>query len=281
MPYNAKILKYASNRENFGSLEETENVGVGYVGNAACGDMLKIYLKVDENQIITDIKVKSYGCGCAIASTALAAEKLKGRSVEAALQLTDKELADELELPGVKKHCSVLAQAAVKKAVENYKSKNSNNEYEFEVSKKQLMQDENEMKTGSGCCGGGSEVFIDQKEIKVPTNRNIKTMEELVLTEAAKKRLLQIVKLYPEAVGVVISSQAGGCAGNSYNLEVSFDVDSSMKSYIFDDLQIFVPKSSLMFVFGLTIDYQETETQAGFIFKNPNAKMCGCGSSFR
>lgn len=267
MAYNSKILEYANKRERFGGLEETKEVGVGYVGNAACGDMLKVYIKVNEFDLIEDVKVKSYGCGCAIASTALAAEKLIGRTIDQALQLTDKELADELDLPGIKKHCSVLAQAAVKKAVENYQSKQG--EYEFEISKSAL-NNETEKPVSNGCCNKGG------SELKKPA----KNITHFILTDSAKARLRQIVKLYPEAIGIKISSQAGGCAGNSYNLEIAYDVENDVQSYVFDDFTIFVPKASLMYVLGSTIDYQETETKAGFVFQNPSLKMCGCGSSF-
>lgn len=293
MPYNSKILDYASRRKHFGALDESNEVGVGYVGNAACGDMLKVYIKVNEHNIIEDVKVKSYGCGCAIASTALAAEKLMGKSVDDALRLTDAEIAAELDLPGIKKHCSVLAQSAVKKAVENYRSKanerandkakdtlNTDSEgyIELEMSKNELLGN-NLSNNEKKCCNSvndSEQVYLKQEK-KMPNT----SMEMFTVTPQAQARFYEIIKLYPEARGIIISSQAGGCAGNSYNLEIAKDIPSAANEYQFNDLTIFVPKHSLMFVLGVTIDYESTDTQAGFKFINPNAKMCGCGSSFR
>lgn len=137
MPYNNKILTYAKKREMYGKITNDKDTGVGYVGNAACGDMLRVHIKVierDGKKIIDDVKVQTYGCGCAIASTALAAEKLIGKTIEEALQLKDVDLANELELPAIKKHCSVLAEAAVKNAVQNYHEKQSGEWQEVNVS---------------------------------------------------------------------------------------------------------------------------------------------------
>lgn len=123
MTYNPKIMAHAQNPNNIGALDtQSEHVGTGFVGNAACGDMLKIQILV-ENGIIKDVKSKIFGCGCAIASTSLATEKLKGMTLENAKNLTDKEIAEELGLPAIKLHCSVLAARGVLRAIKNYHEK--------------------------------------------------------------------------------------------------------------------------------------------------------------
>lgn len=123
MTYNPKIMEHAQNPNNIGALDaKSEHVGTGFVGNAACGDMLKIQILV-ENGIIKDVKSKIFGCGCAIASTSLATEKLKGMTLDTAKNLTDKEIAEELGLPAIKLHCSVLAARGVLRAIKNYHEK--------------------------------------------------------------------------------------------------------------------------------------------------------------
>ena len=103
------------------------DVATGMVGAPACGDVMKLDLKLDIDGIIKDVKFKTYGCGSAIASSSLFVDMLKGRSVEEAKQIKDKEIAEALELPPIKLHCSVLAEAAIKKAIQNWDEKNDRN----------------------------------------------------------------------------------------------------------------------------------------------------------
>ena len=119
--YNAKVLEIFKNPKNVGSLKGAN--GIGKVGNAACGDIMKIYIKVDNN-IITDVKFNTFGCGSAIASSSMATEMIKGKSLDDALELTNKAVAEALDgLPAHKMHCSVLAEEAIKAAIDDYKEK--------------------------------------------------------------------------------------------------------------------------------------------------------------
>ena len=119
MNYSAKVMDHFTNPRNVGEIEDAN--GVGVVGNAKCGDIMKIYLKIDENDIITDVKFKTFGCGAAIATSSMATELIKGKSVSEALTLTNSAVVEALEgLPPVKIHCSVLAEEAVKSAVADY-----------------------------------------------------------------------------------------------------------------------------------------------------------------
>ena len=124
MPYNDKLLDHYENPRNVGSLnKDKDTVGTGLVGAPACGDVMKLQIEVDEIGVIIDAKFKTFGCGSAIASSSLVTEWVKGRKVDEAVEITNKEIAKELALPPVKIHCSVLAEDAIKAAVADYKSK--------------------------------------------------------------------------------------------------------------------------------------------------------------
>lgn len=120
--YSEKVMDHFRNPRNVGILEDAD--GVGEVGNPVCGDIMKIYLKIEDNRI-TDVKFETFGCGSAIASSSMATELIKGKSVEDALKLTNKAVMEALDgLPAHKIHCSVLAEEAIKKAVQNYYDRN-------------------------------------------------------------------------------------------------------------------------------------------------------------
>ena len=122
MQYSEKVLDHFTHPRNVGEIEDAN--GVGEVGNAKCGDIMKIYLKVSDDGIIEDVKFKTFGCGAAIATSSMATEMVKGKSLEEALKLTNKAVAEALDgLPAHKIHCSVLAEEAVKAAVKDYYDK--------------------------------------------------------------------------------------------------------------------------------------------------------------
>ncbi|MBR5140340.1 MAG: Fe-S cluster assembly scaffold protein NifU [Clostridia bacterium] len=122
MNYSEKVMDHFTNPRNVGEIEDAS--GVGVVGNAKCGDIMKIYLKIDDNDVITDCKFKTFGCGAAIATSSMATELIKGKTVAEALALTNSAVVEALEgLPPVKVHCSVLAEEAVKSALADYYTK--------------------------------------------------------------------------------------------------------------------------------------------------------------
>ena len=122
MKYSEKVMDHFTNPRNVGEIENAD--GVGVVGNAKCGDIMKMYLKIDENDVIVDCKFKTFGCGAAIATSSMATELIKGRTVKEALELTNSAVVEALEgLPAVKVHCSVLAEEAVKSALADYYTK--------------------------------------------------------------------------------------------------------------------------------------------------------------
>ena len=124
MAYSDKVLDHYENPRNVGSFnKEDSNVGTGMVGAPACGDVMKLQIKMGENGIIEDAKFKTYGCGSAIASSSLVTEMLKGRTLDEAQAIKNTSIVEELALPPVKIHCSVLAEDAIKAAIKDYKSK--------------------------------------------------------------------------------------------------------------------------------------------------------------
>jgi nitrogen fixation NifU-like protein len=124
MAYSDKVIDHYENPRNVGTLDkEDPNVGTGLVGAPACGDVMRLQLKISDEGIIQDAKFKTFGCGSAIASSSLVTEWVKGRSVDDATRITNKDIAQELSLPPVKIHCSVLAEDAIKAAVEDFKKK--------------------------------------------------------------------------------------------------------------------------------------------------------------
>ncbi len=126
MAYSEKVIEHYENPRNVGSMDkEDKNVGTGMVGAPSCGDVMKLQIKVSEDGIIEDAKFKTYGCGSAIASSSLATEWLKGKSLAEASTIQNSAIASELELPPVKIHCSILAEDAIKAAIEDWKAKNA------------------------------------------------------------------------------------------------------------------------------------------------------------
>jgi nitrogen fixation NifU-like protein len=124
MAYSKEVIDHYENPRNVGAFAKDEqNVGTGLVGAPACGDVMKLQIKVADDGTITEAKFKTFGCGSAIASSSLVTEWVKGKNIDEAVKITNKEIAEELSLPPVKIHCSVLAEEAVKAAIEDYKKR--------------------------------------------------------------------------------------------------------------------------------------------------------------
>lgn len=124
MAYSEKVIDHYENPRNVGSMDKDErNIGTGMVGAPACGDVMRLQIKVSDDGVIEDAKFKTYGCGSAIASSSLLTEWVKGKTLDEAGMIKNTEIAEELELPPVKIHCSVLAEDAIKAAIDDYKKK--------------------------------------------------------------------------------------------------------------------------------------------------------------
>ena len=136
MAYSEKVIDHYQNPKNVGTLDKSsKNVGTGLVGAPECGDVMRLQIEVDDaTGMITDAKFKTFGCGSAIASSSLATEWLKGKSVDDALKIDNMSIVEELNLPPVKIHCSVLAEDAIKAAINDYREKNGMEKIKFEES---------------------------------------------------------------------------------------------------------------------------------------------------
>jgi nitrogen fixation NifU-like protein len=125
MAYSDKVIDHYENPRNVGSFEKDDpTVGTGMVGAPACGDVMKLQIKVNSGGVITDARFKTYGCGSAIASSSLVTEWVKGKTLDQAREITNSTIAEELALPPVKIHCSILAEDAIKAAVDDYRNRN-------------------------------------------------------------------------------------------------------------------------------------------------------------
>ena len=125
MAYSDKVIDHYTNPRNVGTLDKSSSkVGTGLVGAPECGDVMRLQIQVDDNNVITDAKFKTFGCGSAIASSSLATEWLKGKSIDDAMKIDNMDIVEELALPPVKIHCSVLAEDAIKAAINDYRVKN-------------------------------------------------------------------------------------------------------------------------------------------------------------
>lgn len=129
MAYSKKVLDHYENPRNVGSFsnKKSKKIGSGLVGAPACGDVMKLEIKVNQKGIIEDVRFKTYGCGSAIASSSLITEWIKGKSINDASKIKNKSIAKKLSLPPVKIHCSILAESAIKAAIQDYKNKNKLN----------------------------------------------------------------------------------------------------------------------------------------------------------
>lgn len=136
MAYSEKVIDHYSNPKNVGTLDKSKNnVGTGLVGAPECGDVMRLQIEVNEEGIISDAKFKTFGCGSAIASSSLATEWLKGKSIDEAIAIDNMDIVEELNLPPVKIHCSVLAEDAIKAAINDYRAKNGLPELALEEKK--------------------------------------------------------------------------------------------------------------------------------------------------
>ena len=139
MIYSEKVMDHFTNPRNVGEIENAS--GIGEVGNAKCGDIMRVYLKV-ENDVVTDAKFKTFGCGSAIASSSMATELIKGKSVEEAWTLTNKAVAEALDrLPPINMHCSVLAEEAIHKAINDYREKQGLEPWDFKETDHDALHD--------------------------------------------------------------------------------------------------------------------------------------------
>lgn len=257
MKYNDTIKQYYHNQEGIGSFDERDsNVGTGIVGAPACGDVMKLQVYIEKNnqqqEYIKDAVIKVFGCGSAKASSTKAIEMLKGKTLDEALSIKDEDIATALGLPKIKLHCSVLAEGAIHKAIENYKEKTISNISTFARS--------------------SNEFYVDISPVA----------EEYIskILIAAEK------KLNKKAIGIKIDLQNTKC-GLKYVVKYVDESTDVSDDVISDNgkLKVFVPSKIAHIINGTLMDYKESDDQnfkSGIVFKNPNElSKCGCGENFQ
>ena len=251
MAYSAKVVEHYENPRNVGSFDKGDDtVGTGMVGAPACGDVMKLQIKVNpETGLIEDAKFKTYGCGSAIASSSLVTEWVKGKSLDQALTIKNTHIAQELALPPVKIHCSILAEDAIKAAVSDYRAKNAVGQVRDSAS---------------------------------ATAAETHATWRVTLTEAAARHVTRYLGKRGKGVGVRLGVKTTGCSGLAYKLEYA---DASQpEDLVFEDhgVKVIVDPKSLPYIDGTELDFVREGLNEGFKFHNPREKdRCGCGESFR
>lgn len=274
--YNDKILLYYNNNNQVGSFNEnSKNVGTGLVGSPSCGDVMKLQIKVKKDphtniKKIADAKILVFGCGSAKASSSYVAEQLIGKKIEDAMKIKNTEIAKYLDLPKIKLHCSVLAENAIKRAVDDYLSKNN-------IQKKVNKKDNNSLKTDD----------IDIKNInkKITKNNTANKKFKLFATKIAInfiKKHLSKTKKNIKIKGIQLSLEEGHC-GLGYKVRYITN-NENCKNYIcytIDGLNFFVKKNETEILNGTRIDFKEEGLKRGLIFKNQHETgRCNCGLNF-
>jgi nitrogen fixation NifU-like protein len=260
MAYNGKVLDHYENPRNVGSLDKNSiNVGTGMVGAPSCGDVMKLQIEVEDG-IIKQAKFKTFGCGSAIASSSLITEMIQGKNVDYALSIKNKDIANELGLPPVKHHCSVLAEDAIKAAVLDYKTKQE--------------------------AANTNSSIITSKIIKDHENNH-----GIQITEKALEKIQNIFLNEKEKAAIRFITKDGGCSGQKYDIALDSElnekhIDLGWKIQITEGQNtqtkhILIDCDSINLLKNTIIDYEKNDLNEKFIFINPNAtSTCGCGKSF-
>ena len=260
MSYSDKVIDHYNHPRNVGSMDKSStDVGTGLVGAPECGDVMKLQIKVNrETNIIEEAKFKTFGCGSAIASSSLATEWVKGKTVDEALSIKNMDIVKELSLPPVKIHCSVLAEDAIRAAIGDWKKK--------QESSKPVSVEAQYMTTAT------------EQTTPQATAKGIQVTEKAL---AKVRSAMAKEGISPEQGGLRLGVQGGGCSGLSYNIRFDTQPRERDRIFQFDDVRVFVDPKSFIYLHGMILDYQETLMQQGFVFVNPQAtKSCGCGTSF-
>ena len=262
--YNDDILNYYNDDTHVGSLDDYDkNVGTGFVGSPSCGDVMKLQIKVSRDEkngmeIITDAKFLVFGCGSAKASSSYVAKQLIGKTVQEAMQIKNTDIANSLQLPKIKLHCSVLAEGAIRRAIDNYRAKNSrSNGAIHDALKAENLQ-------------------TQDKQIMMQTV-NVEITKDAVLF--IQRTLSKIDK---PIIGIRLCLETGNC-GLMYKVRyvVRGDNLDSLSQICIDGINIFFKNDEAEILNGTKIDYKEEGLKRGLIFINKHETgRCSCGQNF-
>ena len=196
MAYSDKVLDHYENPRNVGSFaKDDDDVGTGMVGAPACGDVMKLQIRVGKDGLIEDAKFKTYGCGSAIASSSLVTEWVKGKTLDEAMSIRNTQIAEELALPPVKIHCSILAEDAIKAAVADYKAKHG------------------------GRCGGAERAAAGRGRLNASIEGTKEPTMAITLTDTAAKHVASHLAKRGKGIGLRLGVRTSGCSGLAYKLE--------------------------------------------------------------
>jgi nitrogen fixation NifU-like protein len=265
-------------------------VGTGLIGAPACGDVIKLQLRIQSNRIV-DVRYKTFGCGSALAASGCAAELLIGLSVEEALKVTDQQIIELLDLPPIKYHCSCLTESAIAAAITDYKEKRDahkikpSQKHEPQAQDEPLVATQDEKQetkkqgsytTGTCCLSASGSTTTPNTITSITKETSAPSDVMFTVTDAAIQFLKQAGQ--PR---ILLSTQSHGCMGVSYQLS---DIKEDCKDYYhlnIAGMEIYVSPGSEMFVVGMTVDYEQREDWEGLVFRNPSATgKCRCGESF-
>jgi nitrogen fixation protein NifU and related proteins len=254
MKYNELIGEYYGKNEHIGSFESEDNsIGTGLVGAPACGDVMKLQIKVENDKII-DAKVMIFGCGSAMASSTKGVEMIAGKTLTEASEIKNIDIADALGLPAIKMHCSVLMESAIKRAIDDYINKNHEKTHE-EVAISNAQE----------------EKFNDNFSLSI--SNNALSYIEKVLSKNTK-----------EYIGIRLDLEESGC-GLTYKVRLVESSSNITDNTVFtasNGLKIYIKHDIAGIVNGTTMDFKEEGLKSGIIFINPNEiGKCDCGMNFK
>ena len=271
--YNNTILNYYNDDSHTGSFNEKDkSIGTGLVGSPSCGDVMKLQIKVTkkkDKQIISDAKILVFGCGSAKASSSYVAQQLIGKTLEEAVQIKNSDIAKYLGLPKIKLHCSVLAEEAIKQAIENYKNKHSDSLKKKKRNKKEYIK--------------AQTTNLVDSNLPNQDNFNAENFSIAITQDATKFVKNTLHKLNKKNImGIRLSLEEGHC-GLMYKVRYVNNQRMITNDICFktNDLNIFIPKEQAEILNGTKIEYKEENLKRGLIFKNPReTNRCSCGKNF-
>ncbi len=249
MAYSEKVLDHYENPRNVGSLDKgAHNVGTGMVGAPACGDVMRLQIRVNQQGVIEDAKFKTYGCGSAIASSSLLTEWVKGKTLDQALQIKNSQIAEDSPCPRSRStaRCWPRMRSRPRSAI--------------------MPASRRATRAECGFCPGRLSGGLPMS---------------ITLTQAAAERVTKFLAKRGKGVGLRLGVRTSGCSGMAYVLE--FVDEIAQDDQVFEDkgVRVIVDPKSLMYLDGTELDYGREGLNEGFKFNNPNVKdQCGCGESF-
>lgn len=257
MRYSDKVVDRFMNPRNVGRFEcEDNSIGTGIAGATACGDVMQCQIKVNESTgLIEDAKFTAFGCPAAIAASSLITERIIGKTIEEARAIKNNDIATELNLPKIKKHCSVLAEEVVEAAVNDY------------------------TKRKAGEPGNAVIALIKCVVKNEPSPIDIALEKDAVIniTARAIESINKLIQSKPNCIGIQINAKHGGCSGVVCNMRC---ISSSEGLEPIRNTALFISQSASRFISGSTLDYDSNDIS--FMLYNPNSMgQCGCGKSFK